>query len=89
MKKVVFEEQQKTASISELKDDSFVGIIFNHGKSVIAKNSLGFFGYSKDDLDFTGRWYKPTLLDYVLSFDNPKEVFLFDTKEELFIWLNS
>lgn len=88
MKKVVFENQE-TINVNRLRDNSLVGILFLNEKSVIAKNSLGFFAYSKDELDFTGRWYKKTLLEYVQSFENPKEVFLFDTKEELFIWLNS
>jgi len=88
MKKVLF-EQINTINISELNDKSLVGILFKKEKSVIARNSLGFFGFSRNEIDFTGRWYADSLKSYLFKFDNNKEVFVFDSKEEMFKWLNS
>lgn len=88
MKKVVFEKQE-TINVLELNDKSFVGILFEEEKSAIAKDKNGFFGLTINTLDFVSRWHKESLLLYIKAFDAEAEFFVFDTKEELFNWLNS
>lgn len=88
MKKVVFEAVDAVI-ISEINDNSLIGVIWNNdAKSIAVLNKDGFMLISKFDLNLSGNWAMKTKKELITQAikNGLKNVFLFDTKEELFNW---
>jgi len=86
MKKVLLKSEE-IVTIDQLTNDSKVGLIIHDVKFIIVRTKDGFCAIEKE-LDFSAKWVKDSLKEYVISHNN-SNAFLFDTKKELFDWFNS
>jgi len=90
MRKLALEDK-KELRLSDLNDNSIVGIKFYAGKNYIIQERSGeFISLNVNENSISGSTFsEPTLLDYVkrIKKQDP-EIYVFDTMKELFKWMS-
>lgn len=85
MKKVILKERIEEVYLSDLNDDSIVGIVFeNDSKGVLIYTPEGFC--STSDLNIYNKWFRDTKKQYLKDLEH-KETYQFDTMKDLYKWL--
>jgi hypothetical protein len=89
MKRNVLADRKKPTYVSDLTDDSIVGIVCNNGVKlvVVKKNDKEFVGLNNNKLDISSTWSADTLQNFVRQIRNAKQTFIFDTNIEALKWL--
>ena len=94
MKEIIV-ERDTTVSISEVDDNSFVGIQWESGsKSMITRTTKGFCGISNDfKPSILNVWYADTIQEYVsraCTQGNNKNsrAFAFNNVKEIYAWMS-
>lgn len=85
MKKVILKEKTEEVYLSDLNDDSIVGIDWDGLKHFVINTKDGFC--ATDNLNTSDRWNAETLKEYISKIENQK-VFVFENQKELFKWLS-
>lgn len=88
MKKVIFKKRTEEVYLSDLNDDSIIGIQWKTGvKTFVVNSNDGFVGCGK--LSTLGSWEKDSKKEYVkTAIEQKPEIFVFETEKELFKWLS-
>lgn len=87
MKKIILEENKDQVYLSDLNDDSIVGVVFEENtKGFLFKSEKGFTAICNDEIDISENWYASTIEEYV-SDDVVKQAYQFKTMKGLFKWL--
>ncbi len=91
MKEIVEKIKKSQVELSEITNDSFVGILWSDKKrgKILTINDSSYVGFCIEDMDLRTNWRKSSKVDYVKSAMEQYGVvaFLFDSLVELNKWL--
>ena len=91
MKEIVKKIKKSQVELSEITNDSFVGILWSNEKraKILTIDESSYIGFCIGDMDLRTHWRRSSKVDYVKSAMEQDGVvaFLFDSLTELNEWL--
>ena len=89
MKKVIIGKNEKFIRLKDITDDMIIGILWdNDSKSFLIKNHENMtLGIGLNRLTILNKWTAKNHKDYIKAASDFKDIFVFDSPQELAQWL--